>query len=269
MAEQFYAIKGASTRTTGHYRRPGTRTLYCGRPAGGRNGEFASLPAWSVCTRCAAVKAAEEQPDGEQTVADYQRADADKMPTHPAGQQAAIEGMLAAREHADRPRPSVDDLLGRARLDLSRDVPAEPPTTPATATDRLAADMLALFSKYEREQAAARAARGDTNPYDLDEFEPVRDLADYYAKHRDDPERLEPFLDQLAADLDLADIRALRLAGEAVVAATSRAIKAARDRGMKPPRIADMLGLTPSRVYQVLRELDAEQGEQPPADGDQ
>jgi hypothetical protein len=227
-----------------------------------------------------------EQRDDEPTVADYQRADADKMPTDPAGQQAAIEGMLAAREHADRPRPSIDDLLGRARLAHTRDVPAEPPVSPAAAdhnrrrlarhlergdtpTARLMADMLDLLTQHEREQAAARAANGDTNPYDLDPFEPVHDLANYYAEHRVDPDKIAEFYDQLADELDLADIRALRLAGEAAVAATPRAIKAHRDRGMKPPKIADLLGLTPSRVYQVLRELDAQQGEQPPADGDQ
>lgn len=225
----------------------------------------------------------DEQRDDEPTVAHYQRADADRMPTHPAGQQAAVEGMLAAQEHADRPRPSVDDLLARARLDHSRDVPAEPPVSPAVAdhnrrrlarhlergdtpTARLMADVLDLLNRHEREQAAARAANGDSNPYDLDPLEPVHDLANYYAEHRDDEAALAAFYDQLAAELDLADIRALRLAGEAVVAATPRAIKAARDHGMKPPRIADMLGLTPSRVYQVLRELDAQQ---PPADGDQ
>ncbi|MFI8850768.1 hypothetical protein ACIGW3_11370 [Streptomyces sp. NPDC053499] len=61
-------------------------------------------------------------------------------------------------------------------------------------------------------------------------------------------------LDDLAAEFDLVDIRILRLAAEAAVAATPRAIKAARDRGMTPPQIADELALTPSRVYAILRE---------------
>ncbi|MFF5582706.1 helix-turn-helix domain-containing protein [Streptomyces hygroscopicus] len=80
---------------------------------------------------------------------------------------------------------------------------------------------------------------------------------------------LDGLLDDYAAEFSLADIRILRVAGEAVAAATPRAIKAARDRGMKPPQIADELGLTPSRVYQVLREHDAKDGKKPAADGDQ
>ncbi|MGA5354032.1 helix-turn-helix domain-containing protein [Streptomyces thermodiastaticus] len=97
----------------------------------------------------------------------------------------------------------------------------------------LAEHVLAEVIRHEREQAATRAAAGNHTPYD-----------------------------QLAAALDLADLRALRVAGEAAAAATPRAIKAARARGMKPPQIAAELGLTPSRVYQVLRELDAADGDQ-------
>lgn len=78
----------------------------------------------------------------------------------------------------------------------------------------------------------------------------------YRGATRPDPRGdLDDLLDGLAAELRLDDFRTLRLAGEAAVAATPRAIKGARDRGMTPPRIADELGLTPSRVYQVLREL--------------
>ncbi|MEU3917098.1 hypothetical protein [Streptomyces sp. NPDC029004] len=91
----------------------------------------------------------------------------------------------------------------------------------------------------------------------------------YRSTQNHDRGDLDGLLDDYANEFSLADIRILRVAAEAVAAATPRAIKAARARGMKPPQIADELGLTPSRVYQVLRELDAEQGKQPAADGDQ
>jgi hypothetical protein len=215
-------------------------------------------------------KQPDEQHGDEPTAAHYQRADADKMPTTPAGQQAAIEGMLAARGYADRPRPAIDELLSRARLSFPRNVPAEPPTTPPTAAGRLAADMLALVERFEQERRAEiRAAGSDRDEDDAQPLDPgyLRWIADEYERTRDNDAGRERLLDLLADELALADIRILRLAAEAAVAATPRAIKAAKGRGMKPAATADELGLTPSRVYQVLRELDAQQREQPPADG--
>lgn len=116
----------------------------------------------------------------------------------------------------------------------------------------------------------AGRARTDVPGGDTLSRKNLRSVARTYrnTQHHEDGD-LDALLDDYAAEFDLADIRTLRLAAEAAVAATPRAIKAARDRGMKPPRIADELGLTPSRVYQVLRELDAVQGEQRAADGDQ
>jgi hypothetical protein len=51
-----YAVRGSALKTTGHYRRPGTTQLYCGRPAGARNGIFATVTGWKLCTRCIAAK---------------------------------------------------------------------------------------------------------------------------------------------------------------------------------------------------------------------
>jgi len=167
------------------------------------------------------------------------------------------ESMLAARGFLPADRPGVADH-NRRRLMRHLERDHDPKA-------QLMADMFELITRHEAEQAAERALRGDTNPYDLDELEPVRDIADTYAETRDDPDQLASTLEHLAAELSLADIRALRLAGEAAVAATPRAIKAARDNGMTPPRIAEELGLTPSRVYQVLRDLDAAE-QTPPVD---
>jgi hypothetical protein len=237
------------------------------------------------------VNPTDQPDDDEPTVADYQRADADRMPTHPAGQQAAVEGMLAAQEHAARPRPSVDDLLARARLDHTRDVPAEPPhdSDPIPRDSaRPTGPTLEGFRRHLLDTAdGAGFVQGgflevvvrlldsysEANPgapvpgHDTLSRRNLHSVADVYrAAQRQADGSLEHLLDDYAAEFSLADIRILRVAGEAVAAATPRAIKAARDRGMKPPAIADELGLTPSRVYQVLRELDAQQ---PPADGDQ
>ncbi|WND36936.1 hypothetical protein RI578_22780 [Streptomyces sp. BB1-1-1] len=212
----------------------------------------------------------DEQRDDEPTVAHYQRADADKMPTTPAGQQAAVEGMLAARGLTPADRPAVADHNRRTAQRIAAELNRRGEPVTNTPSARLMADMLDLFNKYERERAAERALAGDTNPYDLDPLEQVRNIADDYTRHADQPDALADLLDLLADEvLTLDDIRALRLAGEAAVAATPRAIKAAKDRGMKPPQIAAELGLTPSRVYQVLRELAAEQAEQPSADDQQ
>jgi hypothetical protein len=54
-----YAVRAARSKTTGHYRRPGTRELYCGRLTGAPNGEFATLRGWKMCTRCVKAEAAD------------------------------------------------------------------------------------------------------------------------------------------------------------------------------------------------------------------
>ncbi|MGW2856310.1 hypothetical protein ACWDAZ_31500, partial [Streptomyces sp. NPDC001215] len=46
------AVRGGRSKRTGHYRRSGTRELYCGRPAGTKNGHGATLRGWKMCTRC-------------------------------------------------------------------------------------------------------------------------------------------------------------------------------------------------------------------------
>ncbi|MGK3093762.1 hypothetical protein ACG93S_28860 [Streptomyces sp. WAC01490] len=51
-----HAVRAAALKTTGHYRRPGTRTLYCGRPAGGRNGIFRTVRGWKLCRSCTAAE---------------------------------------------------------------------------------------------------------------------------------------------------------------------------------------------------------------------
>lgn len=186
----------------------------------------------------------DDEQAGEPTVAEYQRADASKFPTTPAGQEAAVEGMVAARG-----LPPAEQVAA----DLNRRGAAVPKGRPS---DALIADMLGLFNQYEREQAAARAAQGDPNPYDLAPWEDAHGLTNEYeaARDSDDPRALDQFLDNLAEDFHLEDVRALRTAGAAVQAAMGRIALAAREKGMGPDRIAAETGYTASRITQFIRE---------------
>ncbi|WP_406014340.1 hypothetical protein OG520_22215 [Streptomyces sp. NBC_00984] len=74
-----HAVQGAAHQATGHYRRPGTRTLYCGRPAGGRNAIFAAVRGWKLCRSCA--KAEQRDRTEAATVAEQHLADAPAAPT--------------------------------------------------------------------------------------------------------------------------------------------------------------------------------------------
>ncbi|WIC89768.1 serine homologous recombinase [Streptomyces phage SoJo] len=190
-----------------------------------------------------------QQPDDDEpTVAEYERADASKFPTHPAGQEAAVEGTAAAHGYAIRRRSTFERIADDLN---SRGVPTD------TAAGALVTDMMNLFNKYERETAAARAAQGDTNPYDLAPYQDVHDLAEQYEQARANtskPADLERFLDNLAEDLDLEDVRALRTAAAAVADAMGRIALAAREKGMSPDRIAAESGYTASRITQFIRE---------------
>ncbi|WP_405195162.1 hypothetical protein [Streptomyces anulatus] len=52
-----HAAQGAAHQATGHYRRPGTRTLYCGRPTGPRNAIFRTVRGWKLCRSCVQAEA--------------------------------------------------------------------------------------------------------------------------------------------------------------------------------------------------------------------
>ncbi|KUF19578.1 hypothetical protein [Streptomyces silvensis] len=188
-----------------------------------------------------------EQGD-EPTVAEYTRVDASKLPTDPAGQEAAVEGTAAAHGYTLRRRGTFERIAD----DLNRrGVPRE---TPAGA---LVTQMLTAFNEFERETAAARAAKGDTNPFDLAPYADVHDLAEQYTHARartQDPADLERFLDNLADDLDLADVKALRTAAAAVADAMGRIALAHREQGMSPDQIAAETGYTASRIAQFIRQ---------------
>lgn len=139
----------------------------------------------------------------------------------------------------------------------------------ATPAGRMVTEMMGLFNQFERETATARAAEGDTNPYDLDAYADVHDLAEVYDHARTntaDPANLDRFLDNLADELGLADVRALRSAAAAVTEAMGRIALAAREKGMNADRIAAETGYTASRIAQFIREEKQRRAAAPPAD---
>ncbi|MFJ1731485.1 hypothetical protein [Streptomyces sp. NPDC088254] len=193
-------------------------------------------------------------PDDEQgdepTVAEYHRADASKFPTVPAGQMAAVEAMAAAAGFL----PDDDSKLAEHnRKMLRRQFGTADTSTPA---GKFQAQMLDAIEQYERERAAERAAQGDTNPYDLAPWEDAHGLTNEYeaARASKDPGALDLFLDNLAEDFHLDDVRALRTAAAAVQAAMGRIALAARVKGMSPDQIAAETGYTASRIAQFIRE---------------
>ncbi|MGY3341114.1 Xaa-Pro aminopeptidase [Streptomyces filamentosus] len=121
-------------------------------------------------------------------------------------------------------------------------------STALTALRTAVENALDEFEKARAEEARAAGAQSS------DPYEWVRFLAISYTSLADaTPRTLEATLDDIAESLTLEEIRLLRLAGELAVAVTPRAARAARDAGQKPRQIADELGLTLARVYQVLQ----------------
>ncbi|MFM9613899.1 hypothetical protein [Streptomyces niveiscabiei] len=179
-------------------------------------------------------------------VVHYDRADASKFPRTLAGQEAAIEGTAAAHAYTLRRRGTFERIAD----DLNRrGVPTDTPH------GKIITEVFELFNRFERETAADRALNGDTNPYDLEPYADVHDLAERYEQSKTDaPALFEQFLDNLAEELDLDDVKALRAAAAAAAEAMGRIAFEARSRGMGPDRIANETGYTSSRITQFLRE---------------
>lgn len=131
---------------------------------------------------------------------------------------------------------------------------------PTSAEARLASAILIAVAEYERDRQADSATRrgGDSGYGDPLSREYLRWLAHRYDRHRDNPGEMRALLDGITEDLTLDDVRVLRTAAEAAVAATPRIVRKAKDGGMKPPRIAEEIRLTVSRIYQLLREQPAD-----------
>ncbi|PJN40497.1 hypothetical protein CG747_12560 [Streptomyces sp. CB02959] len=141
---------------------------------------------------------------------------------------------------------------GKALAKHNRRATARQGLQPTPATQRFTEAMLAIFNEFEHNRRAEIIAAGGDPADDRDPLEYVRVIAEQYERHQDPQER-QAFINSVADDLDLDDVRALRVAGEAAVAATPELIMRNVGRGMKPPQIAEEIGLTPSRVYDLIR----------------
>lgn len=170
--------------------------------------------------------------DRDDRTAQYKRSDPSKQPTTPAGQQAAVEGMLAA-----------EGLL-----------PADKPETAAHNRRRsFTEDLLGFIAEYEQRRREEIIAAGGDPDKDRDPFETVRAIADQWATTEADDEGRAALLDDLADRLDTTEVRALRLAAEAAAAITPRLIYADADHGVKAADTAADLGVSESYVYRILR----------------
>ncbi|MFH9430251.1 helix-turn-helix domain-containing protein [Streptomyces sp. NPDC017615] len=184
----------------------------------------------------------------EPEAAEYQRKDMSQAPESPLGQQAAIEGALAAKGQPPNDEPRIWTLRdmkamkNRSRLEAT------------TALKTLYVQMLAEIENSEAERRAAVIAAGGDPDEDRDPLEFVHAIADEWAASDADAERRAELLDNLADRLDTREVRALRLAAEAAKAITPRLIAYDAAHGVSPAQIAEDLGVTESYVYRMLRQ---------------
>jgi hypothetical protein len=199
-----------------------------------------------------------EQPhrDDDQDVAEYRRTDPAGEPTHPAGQQAAVEGMLARARLAPRRQSSTSERIAD---ELNRrGVPTN------TATGRFAAQIFGLVEEFEQERRAEIVAAGGT-PEDADDdgwgdtlsrsnlVSVARAHRNATQPHRAKEGDLDRLLDDLADEFDLADVRIIRGVAAALADAMPRIAHKARER-MSPDEIAQKTGYTASRIAQFIRQ---------------
>ncbi|QRX90840.1 hypothetical protein [Streptomyces noursei] len=175
----------------------------------------------------------------------YTRIDPSKQPTTPAGQRAAVEGILAAEGFlpGDKPKAAEHNRRAAARQGLSA----------GSSVGRFTEQMLGIMAEYEQRRREEIIAAGGDPDEDRDPFETVRAIADQWATTEADDEGRAALLDDLADQLDTSEVRALRLAAEAAAAITPRLIYADADHGVKAADTAADLGVSESYVYRILR----------------
>lgn len=150
----------------------------------------------------------------------------------------------------DESKPDAGPLSsGEISRRVRRRQKASAPLSHATLREQI----VAIMDEHTRQTVAARALAGDPNPTDDDPLEYVYEIAQHYDQREERPN----YLAQLADELTLDDVRALRLAGEAAKAVTPLVVLEESSRGKGVPQIAGEVGLTESRVYAILREQRA------------
>lgn len=150
-----------------------------------------------------------------------------------------------------QPAPAEGEPL--SSVEISRRVRRHRAAIDRPASEKFREQLLNLITEHERQVVAERALAGDPNPTDADPLEYVYEIAEHYAQREQRP----GYLAQLADELTLDAVRALRLAGEAAKAATPLVVMAEVDQGKEVPQIAGEIGLTESRVYAIIREQRA------------
>ncbi|MCG7524926.1 hypothetical protein MHW47_10820 [Streptomyces sp. OfavH-34-F] len=198
----------------------------------------------------------------EPTAAEYQRVDPSTLPSHPAGQQAAIEGMATAegwtaaevhrltRSSAEREKfERIADELNQRRL------------TPTSRMGQFAAHMLSAIEDYEQEQRervaeAGRQHSGTERPDPLSRAALVNLARDHRTASRADvpEERYDELVETIADTFTLTDVRIMRGAWTAITEAMPRIAYVARHSGKSPDEIAQATGYTSSRVAQFIRQ---------------
>ncbi|WP_030579143.1 helix-turn-helix domain-containing protein [Streptomyces globisporus] len=182
-----------------------------------------------------------EQPDeqgDEPTVAHYTRADASKFPTTPAGQEASIEGMVAAMGGTEATRVHNRRMLAERRAMEE---------TEGTALGRFQRQMLAEFERFEAEREAER------RQYEAAQGTALDMLAAAFRRARSTEERHD-LAEQVGSSLPLAEAGVIRRVAKALEAAMPGVVVDARVDGWTAKEIAAELDLTPSYVYRMLRE---------------
>ncbi|WP_275463360.1 hypothetical protein [Streptomyces noursei] len=155
----------------------------------------------------------------------------------------------------DEQQPEPTEEQGRSWTpgEIRRAVKKPRRLEPTPAGERFAEQMLAIMNEYEQGRRAEIIAAGGDPDEDRDPFETVRAIANDWANTADDAEARAALLDHLADSLDTSEVRALRLAAEAVAAITPRLIYADADAGVSVAETAADLGATESYVYRILR----------------
>jgi hypothetical protein len=192
-------------------------------------------------------------PNNDPNVLYYRRVDPSKLPTTPAGQQAAVEGMAAAKGHEIVVDPH--GTFGRIADELNRrGVPTN------TAAGRFTAQMLGLFEEFEQERRAEIiAAGGDPDEDDVDPLSRAA-LVNLARDHRTamrpdvDDQRYDDLIEEIADTFTLSDVRIMRGAWTAITEAMPRIAYVAREQGKSPDEIAQATGYTSSRIAQFIRQ---------------
>ncbi|MEU3097197.1 hypothetical protein ABZ690_21045 [Streptomyces sp. NPDC006967] len=155
-----YAVRRARTKTTGHIRVPGSRDLYCGKPAGAPNDYARALPRFKMCARCVKAEAADRAEATATAEAWLDQAPA--SPPAPARPETAEDAAARAsvRDYIAREHPPLAALLN---ID-----PAQAATDAATTATAANAEREAAMTTWRAEWISARAASPTPTLFDVE-----------------------------------------------------------------------------------------------------